>query len=127
MMKLLRGRGMPPDLEVCVTVGMCYLTYYVANAPLHLSGVIAVVVFGLYGSATLKWDMSAVASREHFPRFWDVLGQVLLPPAAQKRQLTYVFEVQLCCQQAILILVVTLSSFEVLMYMDRYQKCFSPD
>lgn len=78
LMKLLRVRGMSPDFEVCVTVGMCYLTYYVTNAPLHLSGVIAVVVFGLYGSATLKWDMSAVGSQEHFPRFWDVLSQVLL-------------------------------------------------
>lgn len=78
LMKLLRVRGMPPDLEVCVTVGMCYLTYYVTNAPLHLSGVIAVVVYGLYGSATLKWEMSAVGSQEHFPRFWDVLSQVLL-------------------------------------------------
>lgn len=80
LMKLLRVRGMPPDIEVCVTVGMCYLTYYVSNAPLHLSGVIAVVVFGLYGSATLKWDMSAVSSQNHFPRFWDVLSQVSLPP-----------------------------------------------
>jgi NhaP-type Na+/H+ or K+/H+ antiporter len=77
LMKLLRVRGMPPDLEVCITVGMCYLTYYITAGPLHWSGVIAVVVFGLYGSATLKWDMSAFASQEHFPRFWDVLSQVL--------------------------------------------------
>ena len=76
MMKLLRVRGMPPEFEVGITFGMGYLVFYVANAPLHLSGVIAVVVFGLYGAATLKWEMSAVASREHFGRFWDVLSQV---------------------------------------------------
>lgn len=53
-MKLLRVRGMPEEFEVAVTVGVSYLVYYVTNAPLHLSGVIAVVVYGLYGSATLK-------------------------------------------------------------------------
>ena len=51
---MLRVRGMPEDVEVAVTLAMSYLVYYVTNAPLHLSGVIAVVVFGLYGSATLK-------------------------------------------------------------------------
>jgi hypothetical protein len=77
LMKLLRVRGMPADFEVGITLGMCYLTYYVTNSVLHLSGVIAVVVYGLYGSATLKWEMSAVGAQEHFPRFWDVLSQVL--------------------------------------------------
>jgi NhaP-type Na+/H+ or K+/H+ antiporter len=76
MMKLLRLRGMPPDIEVGVTVGICYLLFYVVNAPLQLSGVIAVVVYGLYGSATLKWEMSAAASQEGFPKFWDVFSQV---------------------------------------------------
>jgi NhaP-type Na+/H+ or K+/H+ antiporter len=76
LMKLLRVRGMRPVFEVGITFGMGYLVFYLANAPLQLSGVIAVVVYGLYGSATLKWEMSAVASREHFRRFWDVLSQV---------------------------------------------------
>ena len=79
LMKLLRVRGMPPEFEVGITFGMGYLVFYVANTPLHLSGVIAVVVYGLFGSATLKWEMSAVASREHFRRFWDVLSQVPRP------------------------------------------------
>eukprot|EP00892_Ulva_mutabilis_P007352 jgi/Ulvmu1/498/UM001_0506.1 len=76
IMRVLRLRGMPEDIEVAVTVAVSYLVYYVTNAPLHLSGVTAVVVFGLYGSATLKWDMSASAASQSFPAFWNVLGQI---------------------------------------------------
>lgn len=76
LMAILRVRGMPPPFEVCLSVGASYLLFYVANGPLHLSGVIAVVVFGIYGSATLKWEMTAAAARDDFPKFWDVLSQV---------------------------------------------------
>ena len=75
-MAVLRKRGMPPTFEVSLTVGAAYLVFFVANEPLQLSGVLAVVVFGLYGSATLKWDMSAAAAADDFPKFWDVLSQV---------------------------------------------------
>ena len=36
---------------------MAYLTFFLANSPLQVSGVTAVVVLGLYGSATGKWEM----------------------------------------------------------------------
>ena len=75
-MAILRVRGMPPPFEVCLSVGASYLLFYVANGPLHLSGVIAVVVFGIYGSATLKWEMTAAAANYDFPKFWDVASQV---------------------------------------------------
>lgn len=43
-----------------------------------VSGVIAVVVFGLNGSATSKWGMSsAVTESPVFTSFWDTLGFIL--------------------------------------------------
>lgn len=65
IMKVLRVRGMSEDIEVAVTLAMSYLVYYVTNAPLHLSGVTAVVVFGLYGSATLKVRRTASPASFH--------------------------------------------------------------
>ena len=41
----------------------------------QVSGVIAVVVFGLYGSATAKWGLSPkVAESGIFDDFWDTVG-----------------------------------------------------
>ena len=41
----------------------------------QVSGVIAVVVFGLYGSATAKWGLSPkVAESGIFDNFWDTIG-----------------------------------------------------
>ena len=41
----------------------------------QVSGVIAVVVFGLYGSATAKWGLSPkVAESGVFDEFWDTVG-----------------------------------------------------
>ena len=40
-----------------------------------MSGVIAVVVYGLYGSATAKWGLSPkVAESGVFDEFWDTIG-----------------------------------------------------
>lgn len=40
-----------------------------------MSGVIAVVVYGLYGSATAKWGLSPkVAESGIFDSFWDTIG-----------------------------------------------------
>ena len=43
-----------------MSLAMAYLTFYVANLPLGVSGVTAVVVLGLFGSATGKWMMCAL-------------------------------------------------------------------
>lgn len=41
----------------------------------QVSGVIAVVVYGLYGSATAKWGLSPkVAESGVFDNFWDTIG-----------------------------------------------------
>eukprot|EP00798_Chlamydomonas_sp_ICE-L_P021081 gene21081-27964_t len=53
---------------------MAYLCFYIANAYLQASGVMAVVVFGLYGAANMTWDMSLQAKREGWiQKSWDVL------------------------------------------------------
>ena len=49
--------------ELAVSFAMAYLAFYLANSPLKVSGVTAVVVLGLYGSATGKWEMCAPAAR----------------------------------------------------------------
>jgi len=44
-------------------------------AAAQVSGVIAVVVYGLYGSATAKWGLSPkVAESGVFDEFWDTIG-----------------------------------------------------
>ena len=44
-------------------------------AAAQVSGVIAVVVYGLYGSATAKWGLSPkVAESGVFEKFWDTIG-----------------------------------------------------
>ena len=47
---LLQWRRQPPHVEVSVTLGMAYMSFFIANAYLKASGVIAVVVFGLTGA-----------------------------------------------------------------------------
>lgn len=57
--------------ELAVTLAMAYMAFYVANSPAvaGTSGVVAVVVMGIYGSATGKWDMSPrTAESGHFFR-----------------------------------------------------------
>lgn len=76
ILKYLQSRrGHYPVVEVGVVTGISYLCFYVANAPMKVSGVIAVVVYGLYGSATTLWDMSPRARESKiFESFWEVIG-----------------------------------------------------
>lgn len=54
---------------------MAYLSFYVTNSPARGSGVIAVVVFGLYGNATSKWGMLATAEESgSFDAVWDMIS-----------------------------------------------------
>ncbi|KAG2490363.1 hypothetical protein HYH03_011165 [Edaphochlamys debaryana] len=74
-LKLLQWRRLKPHVEVSLTFAAGYLAFYVANAYLQASGVIAVVVFGVYGAATGTWGLSSQARRAGaFDRFWDVLS-----------------------------------------------------
>ncbi|DBA77107.1 hypothetical protein WJX77_005031 [Trebouxia sp. C0004] len=75
LLSLLRSRGAKAPEEMALTVAMAYLAFYLANAPGQVSGVIAVVVYGLYGSATAKWGLSPkVAESGVFDQFWDTIG-----------------------------------------------------
>lgn len=74
LFRFLQNRsGHSPVGEVGVTVGMSYFCYYVAESVCEFSGVIAVVVYGLYGAATTQWDISPEARESRvFSGFWDV-------------------------------------------------------
>jgi NhaP-type Na+/H+ or K+/H+ antiporter len=67
LMMWSRWRGAKPYVESTFILAMAYLTFYVTNSPAHGSGVIAVVVFGLYGNATSKWGM--LSSEEYHIQF----------------------------------------------------------
>lgn len=57
----MQSRGCKPAQEVAIIVAMGYGAFYLGQAVLDVSGVIAVVVFGLYGSKTGKWEISTKA------------------------------------------------------------------
>ena len=54
---------------------MIKLMWLFCTLAAQVSGVIAVVVYGLYGSATAKWGLSPkVAESGIFDTFWDTIG-----------------------------------------------------
>jgi NhaP-type Na+/H+ or K+/H+ antiporter len=75
LLRWLRWRGARPYIETTVVLAVAYLSYYVTNSPAKGSGVIAVVVFGLYGNATSKWGMLASAEESGaFDAVWDMIS-----------------------------------------------------
>jgi len=78
VLRWLRKGSLAPKAEISFVLGMAYVCYYVANGPLKVSGVIAVVVMGLQGGSTGKWELSSkVLESGQFDHFWDILGFVL--------------------------------------------------
>ncbi|KIZ02439.1 hypothetical protein MNEG_5523 [Monoraphidium neglectum] len=78
LFKHIQRRGTPPHAEVAITLGGAYLTYllteYYGLFGFHGSGVIGVVVYGLFGSATLIFGLSRKGRRHNaFFDFWDVV------------------------------------------------------
>ncbi|KAL4858875.1 Protein ACTIVITY OF BC1 COMPLEX KINASE 3 [Chlorella vulgaris] len=61
LLRTLRWHGASLSQEVAAIQAMGYLAFYVANSPLKVSGVIAVVVYGLYGNSTSHFEL--VSSR----------------------------------------------------------------
>eukprot|EP00889_Picochlorum_renovo_P005849 jgi/Picre1/32879/NNA_008208.t1 len=57
VLRLMRTTGASRPRELGLVQGMALLTFYVGSSPLGVSGVIAVVVFGLYGAATSKFEL----------------------------------------------------------------------
>ena len=75
LLRWLRWRGARPYIETTVILAVAYLSFYVTNSPARGSGVIAVVVFGLYGNATSKWGMLASAEESGaFDAVWDMIS-----------------------------------------------------
>lgn len=75
LLRWLRWRGARPYIETTVVLAGAYLSYYIANSPARGSGVISVVVFGLYGNATSKWGMLATAEESGaFDAVWDMIS-----------------------------------------------------
>ncbi|KAI7841428.1 hypothetical protein COHA_004823 [Chlorella ohadii] len=72
LLRWLRWHGMQPNAESVAVLACGFLSFYVANSPAQGSGVIAVVVFGLYGNFTRRWGMlSASMESGAFDAFWD--------------------------------------------------------
>lgn len=57
-------RRCKPAQELAVVFAMSYLAFYVGQALLEVSGVIAVVVYGLYGCAKGKFEVLVVFDRQ---------------------------------------------------------------
>ncbi|GAB4814387.1 hypothetical protein N2152v2_001433 [Parachlorella kessleri] len=61
LLRMLRWHGASTAQEAAAILAMSYLTFYAANSPLRVSGVIAVAVFGLYGNSTAHFGLGASA------------------------------------------------------------------
>lgn len=75
LLKLLRWRGVRPYIESLVVLATAYLAFYVAQGPAKGSGVIAVCLFGLYGSASGHWGMLATDAESGIHEaVWDTVA-----------------------------------------------------
>ena len=75
LLRWMRWRGVRPYVETTIVLAVSYLCYYVTNGPAGASGVIALVMFGLYGNATSKWGMLATAEESGaFDAVWDMVA-----------------------------------------------------
>jgi NhaP-type Na+/H+ or K+/H+ antiporter len=75
ILRNLRWRGAMPAIETTIVIAVAYLSFSVANSPARGSGVISVVLFGLYGNATSKWGMLSSAEESGaFDAVWDTIS-----------------------------------------------------
>lgn len=58
LLRILRRTGARTSRELALIQGMSFLTYYVSSSELEVSGVIAVVTYGMFGAATAKFEMA---------------------------------------------------------------------
>ncbi|KAF8062812.1 NHX7 [Scenedesmus sp. PABB004] len=86
LLRLLQRRAVPPPVEVAISLAGAYTVYLCTEFYIHGSGVIAVVVFGLYGASTFLWGYSSKTLRTNAHRqFWDTLSFIGAPPPPQLR------------------------------------------
>ena len=78
MVKWLQLRDMKGFVETVLSLALAYISYYITQIWVECSGVISVVVFGLWGTATLQWGMNSKnLSRGLFLGFYDVFVFIL--------------------------------------------------
>ncbi|PSC69954.1 Sodium hydrogen exchanger 7 [Micractinium conductrix] len=59
LLRLLRWYGASAAQQVALILAGAYLSFYLANAPLAVSGVTSVVVYGLYGNSVAHFELEA--------------------------------------------------------------------
>ncbi|DBA74298.1 TPA: Son of sevenless 1, variant 2 [Trebouxia sp. C0004] len=75
LLSWMRQRDAGRDQQICLTLAVAYLSFYVANSPANVSGVIAVVTYGLYGAYTTNWDMDVhILESGAFDSFYESLA-----------------------------------------------------
>lgn len=77
VLRLMRTTGASRPRELGLVQGMALLTFYVGSSPLGVSGVIAVVVFGLYGAATSKFELANTDAASQLDGVQSTLGSAL--------------------------------------------------
>lgn len=62
-------------IEATYVLAMAYLSYYITNAVAGGSGVISVVIFGLFGNMTMLWGMTGSSYKSGaFEAVWDMIS-----------------------------------------------------
>ncbi|KAL0021928.1 hypothetical protein WJX79_007439 [Trebouxia sp. C0005] len=75
LLSWMRQRDAGRDQQICLTLAVAHLSFYVANSPANVSGVIAVVTYGLYGAYTTYWDMDVhILESGAFDSFYESLA-----------------------------------------------------
>ncbi|KAL0054880.1 hypothetical protein WJX82_003714 [Trebouxia sp. C0006] len=75
LLSWMRQRDAGRDQQICLTLAVAYLSFYVANSPANVSGVIAVVTYGLYGAYTTAWEMDVhILESGAFDSFYESLA-----------------------------------------------------
>lgn len=77
MLRILRKTGASHPREIGLIQGMAFFTYYIGASPLNVSGVIAVVVFGLYGAATSKFELANSDAASQLDGAQNTIGSAL--------------------------------------------------
>eukprot|EP00878_Enallax_costatus_P032705 GHUV01035962.1.p1 GENE.GHUV01035962.1~~GHUV01035962.1.p1 ORF type:complete len:295 (+),score=35.57 GHUV01035962.1:136-1020(+) len=73
LFKYLHKRHVPPNVEVAATLAGAYGAYLCTEYYVGGSGVIAVVVYGLYGASSYLYGLSSKGRRlGSFFAFWDI-------------------------------------------------------
>ncbi|WPT10890.1 Sodium/hydrogen exchanger 7 [Picochlorum sp. SENEW3] len=75
IMRWIRWRGAGAHIEATYVLAMAYLSYYITNAVAGGSGVISVVIFGLFGNMTMLWGMTGSSYKSGaFEAVWDMIS-----------------------------------------------------